>query len=72
MFTSPGAIALQFGPLTIRWYSVLIAVAILVACWVTGRQVGPFRVAQLASVVGVGVTLATADLLVTRPRGRAA
>jgi phosphatidylglycerol:prolipoprotein diacylglycerol transferase len=38
LLTSPGAIALQFGPLAIRWYGVLMAVAILVAWWVTGRE----------------------------------
>jgi phosphatidylglycerol:prolipoprotein diacylglycerol transferase len=37
LLTSPGAIVLQFGPLTIRWYSVLVAVAILVAWRVTDR-----------------------------------
>jgi phosphatidylglycerol:prolipoprotein diacylglycerol transferase len=38
MFRSPGAIAFEVGPLTIRWYGVLKAVAILVACWVADRQ----------------------------------
>jgi phosphatidylglycerol:prolipoprotein diacylglycerol transferase len=38
MFASPGATAFQIGPVTIRWYGVLMAVAILVACWVADRE----------------------------------
>jgi phosphatidylglycerol---prolipoprotein diacylglyceryl transferase len=35
---SPGAIALELGPLVIRWYGVLMAVAILVGLWLGHRQ----------------------------------
>lgn len=38
MFRSPGAIALQIGPLTIRWYGVLIALAVLVGTTLAQRE----------------------------------
>ncbi len=38
MFWSPGAIAFQVGPLTIRWYGVLMATAILVGFWLADRE----------------------------------
>ncbi|MBI4391724.1 MAG: prolipoprotein diacylglyceryl transferase, partial [candidate division NC10 bacterium] len=38
MFRSPGAIALQLGPLTIRWYGVLIALAVLVGTTLAQRE----------------------------------
>ncbi len=38
MFASPGAIALQIGPLVIRWYGVLMATAIVVGLWLGYRQ----------------------------------
>jgi len=37
MFRSPGAIAFHLGPLTIRWYGVLMATAILVGFWLADR-----------------------------------
>ena len=37
MFRSPGAIAFHVGPLTIRWYGVLMATAILVGFWLADR-----------------------------------
>ena len=38
MFRSPGAIALQIGPLSIRWYGVLIALAVLVGSSLAQRE----------------------------------
>ncbi|MBI3630345.1 MAG: prolipoprotein diacylglyceryl transferase [Candidatus Rokubacteria bacterium] len=38
MFRSPGAIAFQVGPLTIRWYGILMAAAILVGFWLADRE----------------------------------
>jgi phosphatidylglycerol:prolipoprotein diacylglycerol transferase len=38
MFPSPGAIAFQLGPLTIRWYGILMAAAILVGFWLADRE----------------------------------
>ena len=38
MFASPGAIAIQLGPLSIRWYGLFTAAAIVVALWLLDRQ----------------------------------
>lgn len=38
MFQSPGAVAFHVGPLTIRWYGLLMATAIAVGCWVASRE----------------------------------
>jgi phosphatidylglycerol:prolipoprotein diacylglycerol transferase len=38
MFRSPGPIALQFGPLTIRWYGILMATAMAVGLWLAHRD----------------------------------
>jgi phosphatidylglycerol:prolipoprotein diacylglycerol transferase len=38
MFASPGAIAVQLGPLSIRWYGILMAIAIIVGLWLAHRQ----------------------------------
>lgn len=38
MFASPGAIALEIGPITIRWYGILMATAILVGFWLAHRR----------------------------------
>jgi len=38
MFRSPGAIAFQIGPFTIRWYGILMATAILVGFWLADRR----------------------------------
>ena len=38
IFRSPGAIAFRVGPLTIRWYGILMAAAIAVGCWVASRE----------------------------------
>ncbi len=38
MLRSPGPIALQVGPLTIRWYGVLMALAMAVGLWLAYRD----------------------------------
>jgi len=38
MFASPGAIAFQAGPLTIRWYGLLIATAVLLGATLAHRE----------------------------------
>ena len=38
MFSSPGAIAVQIGPVVIRWYGILMATAIVVGLWVGHRR----------------------------------
>jgi len=38
VFASPGAIAVQLGPLAVRWYGIFTAVAILVGFWLVERQ----------------------------------
>src|SRR5262249_4368694 len=38
MFASPGAIAIQIGPLSIHWYGLFTAAAIVVALWLLDRQ----------------------------------
>jgi phosphatidylglycerol:prolipoprotein diacylglycerol transferase len=38
VFRSPGAIAFELGPLTVRWYGILMAVAILVGFWLAARE----------------------------------
>lgn len=38
MFASPGAIALQLGPLAIRWYGILIATGVLLGTTLAHRE----------------------------------
>ncbi len=38
MFSSPGAVAIHLGPLAIRWYGVLIAVAVLLGTLLAQRE----------------------------------
>jgi phosphatidylglycerol:prolipoprotein diacylglycerol transferase len=38
VFSSPGAIAIQIGPIVIRWYGILMATAIVVGLWLAYRQ----------------------------------
>jgi phosphatidylglycerol:prolipoprotein diacylglycerol transferase len=38
MIASPGAIAIQLGPISIRWYGILMATAIMVGFWLADRQ----------------------------------
>jgi len=40
MFTSPGPIFVQIGPLAIRWYGVLMAAAMAVGLWLAYRDAG--------------------------------
>jgi len=35
---SPGAIAFEIGPLVVRWYGILMAVAIVVGLWLGHRE----------------------------------
>ncbi len=35
---SPGAIAFQIGPLVVRWYGIIMAIAIVVGLWLAYRQ----------------------------------
>jgi phosphatidylglycerol:prolipoprotein diacylglycerol transferase len=38
MFRSPGPVALQVGPLTLRWYGILMAAAMAIGLWVAHRD----------------------------------
>jgi phosphatidylglycerol:prolipoprotein diacylglycerol transferase len=38
VFASPGAIALEIGPIVVRWYGILMATAILVGFWLAHRR----------------------------------
>ena len=38
MFRSPGAVAVQFGPLSIRWYGILMALAMAIGLWLAYRD----------------------------------
>jgi len=38
MMASPGAIAVQLGPLSIRWYGILMATAIGIGFWLAHRE----------------------------------
>ena len=61
VFTSPGAIAFHLGPLTVRWYGILMATAILVGFWLAQRRATEeglpadeiLRAAQWAVVAGL-------------------
>lgn len=61
MFSSPGAIAIQLGPISIRWYGILMATAIGVGFWLAHREASAeklpaddiLRVAQWAVVAGL-------------------
>ncbi len=61
MIASPGAIAFQLGPITVRWYGILMATAILLGLWLAHRQAlaeklpadALLRAAQWAIVAGL-------------------
>jgi phosphatidylglycerol:prolipoprotein diacylglycerol transferase len=61
VIASPGAIAFELGPLTIRWYGILMATAIGIGFWLAHRQAVKeglpaddiLRVAQWAVVAGL-------------------
>ena len=38
MFRSPGPVAIQIGPLSIRWYGILMALAMAVGLWLAYRD----------------------------------
>jgi phosphatidylglycerol:prolipoprotein diacylglycerol transferase len=38
VFASPGAIAVEIGPIAVRWYGILMATAILVGFWLAHRR----------------------------------
>jgi phosphatidylglycerol:prolipoprotein diacylglycerol transferase len=38
MFASPGAVAFQLGPVTVRWYGILMAISIVVGLWLAHRR----------------------------------
>jgi phosphatidylglycerol:prolipoprotein diacylglycerol transferase len=60
MFTSPGPIALQIGPLSIRWYGLLIATAVLLGTSLAHREAIQRREDpdQLLNVIVLGVMAA--------------
>ena len=61
VFASPGAIAFHLGPITVRWYGILMATAILVGFWLAQRRATEeglpaddiLRAAQWAVVAGL-------------------
>ena len=61
MIASPGAIAFELGPLTVRWYGILMATSIGVGFWLAHRQAQKeglpaddiLRVAQWAVIAGL-------------------
>jgi phosphatidylglycerol:prolipoprotein diacylglycerol transferase len=61
VFASPGAIAFEAGPITVRWYGILMATAILVGFWLAHRRAVEenlpaddlLRAAQWAVVAGL-------------------
>ncbi len=38
MFASPGPILVQLGPVAVRWYGLITAIALVVALWLLDRQ----------------------------------
>ena len=61
MIASPGAIAFTIGPVTIRWYGILMATAMALGLWLASREARAeklpvddlLRVAQWAIVAGL-------------------
>ena len=61
MFASPGSVAIQLGPISIRWYGILMATAIAVGFWLAHREARAeklpaddiLRVAQWAVIAGL-------------------
>jgi phosphatidylglycerol:prolipoprotein diacylglycerol transferase len=61
VFASPGAIAFTLGPITIRWYGILMATAMAIGLWLASRQAQAqklpvddlLRVAQWSLVAGL-------------------
>jgi len=61
VIASPGAIAFELGPLTVRWYGILMATSIGLGFWLAHRQAEKeglpaddiLRVAQWAVIAGL-------------------
>ena len=61
VFSSPGAVAFELGPITVRWYGILMATAILIGFWLAQRRAieehlpadDLLRVAQWSVVAGL-------------------
>ena len=62
MFASPGAIALQLGPLAIRWYGLLIATGVLLGSTLAHREA--IRRGQDPDVLLNGIVLTVLTALV--------
>ena len=59
MWTSPGPIAIQLGPLAIRWYGVLMATAMALGLWLAYRDarrrgVGPEELLKASELALLG------------------
>lgn len=59
MFQSPGAVFFKLGPITIRWYGVMIALGFLLAAFVASRlarrwNMSSERIINLALVIFIG------------------
>ncbi|MFQ5847747.1 MAG: prolipoprotein diacylglyceryl transferase [Candidatus Methylomirabilales bacterium] len=65
MFASPGAIAMQVGPLAIRWYGLLIATAVLLGTLLAQREARR-RGEDPEQLVNVGVIAVIAALVGAR------
>lgn len=65
MFASPGAVAIQIGPIAIRWYGLLIAVAVLVGT-VLAQQEARRRGEDPDQLLNVGMIAVIAALLGAR------
>src|SRR6202008_3932220 len=65
VMASPGAIAFQVGPLVVRWYGILMAVAIVVGLWLAHR---PARIEALPAddIIAVGQWSILAGLIGAR------
>ena len=63
--SSPGAIAFQIGPLVVRWYGILMAVAIVVGLWLAHRQ-AKIEGLDADDIIGVGQWSILAGLIGAR------
>ena len=65
MFASPGAVAIQIGPLAIRWYGLLMAAAVLIGTLIAQREARR-RGEDADELVNVGVVAIIAALIGAR------
>lgn len=65
MFASPGAVAIQIGPVAIRWYGLLIAPAVLIGTLLAQREARR-RGEDPEQLVNVGMVAVIAGLLGAR------